>query len=30
VGHEPQLLQKVFKMQANLAENGTMKIDNWN
>ncbi len=29
VGHEPQLLQKVFKMQANLAENGTMKIDNW-
>lgn len=28
-GHEPQLLDRVFKMQVNLAKNGTMKIDNW-
>jgi acetyl-CoA hydrolase len=28
-GHEPQLLERVFKMQVNLAKNGTMKIANW-
>jgi acetyl-CoA hydrolase len=28
-GHEPQLLDRVFKMQVNLAQKGTMKIDNW-
>ena len=28
-GHEPQLLDRVFKMQVNLAKHGTMKIDNW-
>lgn len=28
-GHEPHMLFKVFKMQQNLAENGTMKISNW-
>jgi acetyl-CoA hydrolase len=28
-GHEPQMLDRVFKMQVNLAKNGTMKIDNW-
>jgi acetyl-CoA hydrolase len=28
-GHEPQLLDRVFKMQVNLAKNGTMKIANW-
>ncbi|QXE86359.1 acetyl-CoA hydrolase [Geomonas nitrogeniifigens] len=28
-GHEPQLLDRVFKMQVNLAKKGTMKIDNW-
>lgn len=28
-GHEPHMLFKVFKMQQNLAVNGTMKIDNW-
>jgi len=28
-GHEPQILSKVFKMQQNLAEKGTMKIDSW-
>jgi acetyl-CoA hydrolase len=27
--HEPHMLTKVFKMQQNLTENGTMKIDNW-
>jgi acetyl-CoA hydrolase len=30
MGHEPHMLFKVFKMQQNLAENGTMKIANWN
>jgi len=29
VGHEPQILSKVYKMQQNLAENGTMKVDSW-
>lgn len=29
VGHEPHLLFKVFKMQQSLAEQGTMKIANW-
>jgi acetyl-CoA hydrolase len=29
VGHEPQLWDRVFKMQLNLAQNGTMKIKNW-
>jgi acetyl-CoA hydrolase len=29
VGHEPQLFDRCFKMQMNLAKNGTMKIDNW-
>ncbi|CAO3615515.1 unnamed protein product [Cunninghamella echinulata] len=29
MGHEPQLLDKVFKMHTNLLENGTMKIDSW-
>ncbi|KAI7901032.1 acetyl-CoA hydrolase [Cokeromyces recurvatus] len=28
-GHEPQLLDKVFKLHTNLLENGTMKIDSW-
>jgi len=28
-GHEPQLLDRVFKMQVNPAKNGTMKIANW-
>jgi len=28
-GHEPQLFDRCFKMQLNLAQNGTMKIDNW-
>ncbi len=28
-GYQPHMLFKVFKMQQNLAENGTMKIDNW-
>ncbi|PRT54214.1 Acetyl-CoA hydrolase [Wickerhamiella sorbophila] len=27
--HEPQVLSSVFKMQANLAENGTMKLKSW-
>lgn len=30
IGHEPHMLFKVFKMQQNLAENGTMKIADWN
>src|SRR5512138_2695659 len=30
IGHEPHMLFKVFKMQQNLAENGTMKIAGWN
>ncbi len=29
IGHEPQLFDRCFKMQLNLAKNGTMKIDNW-
>ncbi len=29
VGHEPQLFDRCFKMQQNLAKNGTMKIKNW-
>ncbi|KAI8081738.1 acetyl-CoA hydrolase [Halteromyces radiatus] len=29
MGHEPQMLDKVFKMHTNLLENGTMKIDSW-
>ncbi|WP_114010123.1 acetyl-CoA hydrolase/transferase C-terminal domain-containing protein [Cohaesibacter intestini] len=29
VGHEPQLWDCVFKMQLNNAQNGTMKIKNW-
>jgi acetyl-CoA hydrolase len=27
--HEPHMLFKAYKMQQNLEENGTMKIDNW-
>ena len=30
IGHEPHLLFKAFKMQEHLAENGTMKISDWN
>ncbi|KAL0076062.1 acetyl-CoA hydrolase [Phycomyces blakesleeanus] len=29
MGHEPHMLDKVFKMHTNLLENGTMKIDSW-
>ncbi|MBV5339241.1 MAG: acetyl-CoA hydrolase [Deltaproteobacteria bacterium] len=29
VGHEPHMLFKAFKMQENLAINGTMKIASW-
>ena len=29
VGHEPQLWDRVFKMQLNNAQNGTMKIKDW-
>ncbi len=29
VGHEPQLFDRAFKMQQNLAANGTMRIKNW-
>jgi acetyl-CoA hydrolase len=29
VGHEPQLFDRAFKMQQNLAVNGTMKVKNW-
>jgi acetyl-CoA hydrolase len=29
VGHEPQLWDRALKMQLNLAQNGTMKIKNW-
>ncbi len=29
IGHEPQLFDRCFKMQHNLAVNGTMKIKNW-
>lgn len=28
-GHEPHMLYKVFNMQKNLDEKGTMKVDNW-
>ncbi|CAO3643132.1 unnamed protein product [Mucor hiemalis] len=28
-GHEPQMLDKVFKMHTNLMENGTMKLNSW-
>jgi acetyl-CoA hydrolase len=27
--HQPQMLQKAFKMQKHLEDHGTMKIDNW-
>ena len=27
--HEPQMWDRVFKMQLNLAQNGTMRIKNW-
>ena len=29
IGHEPQLFDRCFKMQQNLAVNGTMKVKNW-
>ncbi|KAL0095633.1 acetyl-CoA hydrolase [Phycomyces blakesleeanus] len=29
MGHEPHMLDKVFKMHINLMENGTMKLDSW-
>jgi acetyl-CoA hydrolase len=29
IGHEPQLFDRCFKMQQNLATNGTMRIKNW-
>jgi acetyl-CoA hydrolase len=29
IGHEPQLFDRCFKMQQNLAKNGTMRIKNW-
>lgn len=29
VGHEPQLFDRAFKMQQNLAVNGTMRIKSW-
>jgi acetyl-CoA hydrolase len=29
IGHEPQLFDRAFKMQQNLATNGTMKIKSW-
>ncbi|MCL2760656.1 MAG: acetyl-CoA hydrolase [Desulfuromonadales bacterium] len=29
VGHEPQLWDRAFKMHLNLAQNGTMKVKNW-
>jgi acetyl-CoA hydrolase len=28
-GHEPHMLDKVFRMQQHLATHGTMKVDNW-
>ncbi|EAY15242.1 hypothetical protein TVAG_393850 [Trichomonas vaginalis G3] len=28
-GHEPQILEKVFKMHENLATKGTMHLDSW-
>ncbi len=30
VGHEPHLLDRVFRMQQHLASHGTMKVPNWN
>jgi len=29
-GHEPHILRDAFKMQINLQDHGTMKIDSWN
>ncbi len=29
IGHEPQLFDRCFKMQQNLAANGTMRIKSW-
>jgi acetyl-CoA hydrolase len=29
IGHEPQLWDRAFKMHLNLAQNGTMKVKNW-
>jgi len=29
-GHEPHLLDQVFKLHLNLEKNGTMRINNWN
>ncbi|MEF3255035.1 MAG: acetyl-CoA hydrolase [Deferribacterales bacterium] len=29
-GHEPQLLDRAYKMYLNLEQNGTMKIKDWN
>ncbi len=29
VGHEPQLFDRAFKMQLNLAQSGSMRIKNW-
>lgn len=29
VGHEPHMLDRVFRMQQHLATHGTMKIDSW-
>lgn len=29
IWHESHMLCKVFKMQQNIAEKGTMKIPNW-
>jgi acetyl-CoA hydrolase len=28
-GHEPHILEKVFRMQQHLATRGTMKVDSW-
>ncbi len=27
--HEPQILAKAYRMQQNLSDNGTMKVDSW-
>lgn len=29
VGHQPQMFDRAYKMQQNLAANGTMRIKNW-
>lgn len=29
MGHEPQMLDKAFKMHLNLQNNGTMRIKSW-